>query len=224
MRPKLCCAGLRLAREQAAPRLPLRQAEADERHQTRRREVELDQARRRKAEWEERCLVVDLEEKHVRQVLDAKLAEADCEIRRIEAQRDTSSRQVIFDDSSIEELVAICSDLPSLWAAETTRNSDRKEIMRTLISNVFVEHHDSECIRMRVVWADGEPASLVEVKRSPYCHRLIRQLAAEGRTPREIAERLTDMGLTTDKQRVWNAESVAAALRFYRRHLPKAES
>ena len=54
------------------------------------------------------------------------------------------------------KIMALSSDIPSIWHAEGTTNADRKEIIRCLIERVVVHvEHDSEYVDATIHWSGG---------------------------------------------------------------------
>jgi hypothetical protein len=50
-----------------------------------------------------------------------------------------SSRSGIFTQADREAIVALGSDLPTLWQAPTTTNEERKQMLRLVIREVIVD-------------------------------------------------------------------------------------
>ena len=61
-----------------------------------------------------------------------------------------------------DELEALASDLPRLWAASTTSDKDRKRLLRTLVADVTLRSaHDSEMVRVGIHWRSGAAEELL---------------------------------------------------------------
>lgn len=103
-----------------------------------------------------------------------------------------------------EAIRRVAADIPALWAAPTTTDADRQELLRQVLDRVEVDARGtSERVRVVLHWAGGEPTegeALRPVRRleqlSAYpalCARL-RTLAGEGWSAAVIAERLAAQG------------------------------
>jgi len=105
-----------------------------------------------------------------------------------------------------QALAQIAKDLPRLWAAETTTDRDRKELLRTLISEIVVTVTDTpRRAEVEICWEGGARTQLtvplvhrgVESTRTPDdTVELIRQLAAHS-NDRQIAAILNKQGRRT---------------------------
>jgi DNA invertase Pin-like site-specific DNA recombinase len=105
-----------------------------------------------------------------------------------------------------DALTRIARDLPRLWEAPTTTDRDRKELLRTLISEVTVTvREEPRRAQIEVLWEGGARTELTVplVRRGPERHRtsedtveLIRKLA-EHTSDRQIAAILNKQGRRT---------------------------
>jgi excisionase family DNA binding protein len=105
-----------------------------------------------------------------------------------------------------QALARIARDLPRLWAAETTTDRDRKELLRTLISEIVVTVTDApRHAEVEICWEGGARTELtvplvhrgVERTRTPEdTVDLIRRLAAHS-SDRQIAAILNKQGRRT---------------------------
>jgi DNA invertase Pin-like site-specific DNA recombinase/predicted DNA-binding transcriptional regulator AlpA len=103
-------------------------------------------------------------------------------------------------------LARIAKDLPHLWAAETTTDRDRKELLRTLVSEIVVTVTDApRRAEVEICWEGGARTQLtvplvhrgVEGTRTPEdTVELIRRLAAHS-NDRQIAAILNKQGRRT---------------------------
>ena len=65
-------------------------------------------------------------------------------------------------------LARLAHDLPRLWAAPSTTDRDRKELLRTLISEVIITaHHDERYADIEVQWEGGARTELRVPLRAP---------------------------------------------------------
>ena len=117
------------------------------------------------------------------------------------------SRPVALSDHEREALTRLARDLPRLWAAPSTTDRDRKELLRTLISEVIVTaNHDERRADIEVQWEGGArtelsvplrvPGPLQQDRTADDTIELIRRLA-EHHTDRQIAGILGGQGLRT---------------------------
>ena len=105
-----------------------------------------------------------------------------------------------------QALARIAKDLPHLWAAETTTPRDRKELLRTLITEIVVTVTEQpRCAEVEICWEGGARTQLtvplvhrgVESTRTPEdTVELIRRLAAHS-NDRQIAAILNKQGRRT---------------------------
>ncbi len=64
-----------------------------------------------------------------------------------------------------------------------------------MVEQMIVEARTDENVRVRVVWNDDEPQTVLDVKRPGYCRRLIVEWAAQGVESAEIVARLSTLSL-----------------------------
>ncbi|MCA1699015.1 MAG: recombinase family protein [Actinobacteria bacterium] len=105
-----------------------------------------------------------------------------------------------------QALTQLARDLPRLWAAKTTSARDRKELLRTLVSEVIITiHDDPRRAEVAIVWEGGARSELRVplVRRGPERNRtaedtveLVRQLA-EHTNDQQIAAILNKQGRLT---------------------------
>jgi predicted DNA-binding transcriptional regulator AlpA len=148
-----------------------------------RAQFEADRARRKydACEPENRLVGRTLE-----RALEEALAELEREQRKLAELE--HRRPEPLTDIERQALARVARDLPRLWAAETTTPRDRKELLRTLISEVIVVVHDApRRAAVEIIWEGGARTELMVplVQRGPESIRtdedtieLIRRLAA----------------------------------------------
>jgi DNA invertase Pin-like site-specific DNA recombinase/predicted DNA-binding transcriptional regulator AlpA len=117
-----------------------------------------------------------------------------------------SRRPEPLTDAERQALARIATDLPRLWTAETTTDRDRKELLRTLISEIVVTVTDApRRADVEICWEGGARTQLtvplihrgVESTRPPEdTVELIRRLAAHS-NDRQIAAILNKQGRRT---------------------------
>jgi excisionase family DNA binding protein len=132
------------------------------------------------------------------------LGELESERRKL-AELD-SRRPQPLTPAERQALVRIATDLPRLWAAETTTDRDRKELLRTLISEIVVTvTEEPRRAEVEICWEGGARTQLtvalvhrgVESTRTPEdTVELIRRLAAHT-SDRQIAAILNKQGRRT---------------------------
>jgi excisionase family DNA binding protein len=135
---------------------------------------------------------------------EAALGELESERRKL-AELD-SRRPEPLTSAERQALGRIATDLPRLWAAETTSDRDRKELLRTLISEIVVTVTEApRRAEVEICWEGGARTQLtvplihrgVESTRTPDdTVDLIRRLAAHT-NDRQIAAILNKQGRRT---------------------------
>jgi excisionase family DNA binding protein len=166
-----------------------------------RAEFEAERARRQfdACEPEHRLVARTLEQR-----LEQALAEVDRERRQLAALEQARPAPLTADER--RALARLARDLPRLWHAKTTTDRDRKELLRTLLSEVIVTVREPERLaELELVWEGGARSELqVRLnRRGPERHRtdedtveLIRRLARH-HTDRQIAAILSKQGRRT---------------------------
>lgn len=98
------------------------------------------------------------ENRLVGRTLERALEEA---LQRLEGERGRlaeleRARPAPLTDPEREELAELARNLPRLWAAPTTKNRDRKGLLRTLIGEVIVTcNHDERRAAVEICWEGG---------------------------------------------------------------------
>lgn len=186
------------------------QASTTDMSEERLRSAEIARARRTLEQAKRRYLLVDPENRNVAEACEAMWEEEVQKLKRLEARDCTydRSRRTVFTAEAWDELLSLCKNVSGIWNAPTTQIRDRKEIARTLIDVVVVESQTRELIRARIVWTDGEPETLLEIRRSQYAHLLIVAWAADGIAVDEMVSRLNAEGWRTRQERPWSRASV----------------
>jgi DNA invertase Pin-like site-specific DNA recombinase len=101
-----------------------------------------------------------------------------------------------------QRILALATDLPTLWQAETTTHADRKQLLRFLIKDVTLTRRETT-IHLGIRW-QTEAVTEFEIARPsqrtpPAVADRIRELAPT-HTDEQIAIRLNQDGLTTGKK------------------------
>jgi hypothetical protein len=101
-----------------------------------------------------------------------------------------------------QRILALAQDLPTLWQAETTTHTDRKQLLRFLIKDVTLTRRETT-FHIGIRW---QTEALIELeiarpsqRTAPAVIERIRQLAPT-HTDHQIAEILNQEGLTTGKK------------------------
>lgn len=166
-----------------------------------RAEFEAERARRQfdACEPEHRLVARTLESR-----LERSLGELERERRHLAALE--QARPAPLSAEERRALARLARDLPRLWRATTTTDRERKELLRTLLSEVIVTVREPERLaELELVWEGGSRTALrVRLnRRGPERHRtaedtveLIRRLAAH-HSDRKIAAILSKQGRLT---------------------------
>jgi len=166
----------------------------------------VDRARRQYqlAEPENRLVVRQLER-------DWEQAMAERQRLGEEHDRFLAARPRLLSDAERAQIRAVAADIPALWHADTTTDSDRKHLVRCLIERVeLTVLGDSERVHARITWSGGHHsdtelirpvARLTQLSYYPQLTDRIRELAAAGNSPARIAEQLNADGLRPPKRR-----------------------
>jgi DNA invertase Pin-like site-specific DNA recombinase len=190
------------------------QSEALDRHW----KLRIEQARYEAQRAERRYKAVDPDNRVVARTLEREWEEHLQQLQQVERQRDEAKRQRAVDLSAEDRarIRALARDLPKVWRAETTLQSERKAMLRLVIEAISITPLDipQRATRVRVAWKSGAVTELT-VER-PEHGRLtprvaterIRDLAAQALHDTEIAEQLNAEGLRTGANRRWEASSV----------------
>jgi hypothetical protein len=168
--------------------------------------IAVDRARRcyRLAEPENRLVVRRLEADW-----EAALA---AEVRlREDYDRFTRTRPQPLTPAQQQAITALAGDIPGLWAAPTTTDADRKQLIRALVDQVTITvAGSSERVAVQITWAGGHTtrdqtirpvARLDQLSSYPQLLQRVRQLAEQGHRAQAIANRLHAEGFRPAKGR-----------------------
>jgi DNA invertase Pin-like site-specific DNA recombinase len=190
-----------------------RKARADALSEERRKRTELRRAEEDVEQLWARYMTIDPENRRVRVEVERRIEEAKCRVEKLRENADSGASALdMFDEKTLEELLLLSQDVPSLWTVETTTDRDRKELLRALIEFVVVERFDRETIDLTIRWLAGWPVTKTRVMLPPYAHNLIRAWATEGATADTIAIRLQDANVKTKYGTPWTSRAVRRAL------------
>ncbi len=122
-----------------------------------------------------------------------------------EAQR-PDPQGLVSTQADMQQAVA---QLRQVWYGEVVTSQDRKELLRCLVEQVFLESR-GKLIRAQVRWYGGAASDLDVPKylfSAPQLYHQVRELA-QTHTDAEIAQRLNQAGLTTVKGKPWSPRRV----------------
>jgi DNA invertase Pin-like site-specific DNA recombinase len=168
--------------------------------------IAVDRARRcyRLAEPENRLVVRQLE-------ADWEAALAAQQRLREDYDRFCRTRPRTLTPAQQQAIAALASDLPGLWAAPTTTDADRKQLIRALVEQVTITVQGrSEQVAVAITWAGGYTthaktvrpvARLDQLSTYPQLLRRVRELAAAGHRAQAITRRLYAEGFRPAKGR-----------------------
>jgi hypothetical protein len=144
--------------------------------------------------------VADARRQHALADPNSRLVRADLEARFEEAlrRRDEFRQQLTLlaappatsiGPDAAKELVTLAADVRRLWQAPSTTNEDRKQLLRTALSQILVVASTEQYLDIELVWAGGrrEPH---RIPRPKAVDQLVRDLHGEGLRPSEILDRL----------------------------------
>lgn len=141
-----------------------------------RAEYEADLARRRYA-------AVDPENRLVARNLERDWNEKLADVVRLERDSAAAMRpaRLVAGPAERARVLGLARDFPALWAAETTGNAERKELLRFLISDVTLTRGD-EKVHLGVRWKTGAVSDVT------VAHR--RRVGEFWRTPEAVIEKI----------------------------------
>src|SRR5262249_29119507 len=137
-------------------------------------------------------------------------------------ERFLRSQPRVPDGDEREQIRRLATDLPALWAAASTTDADRKEVLRQVIEEVIVTvEGQTEWCEARIRWAGGSetrtryrrPVSRLEQLGSAGgLRRRVAELRAEGLTAPALAARLNAEGLRASDGRPFTGPGVRRLL------------
>jgi hypothetical protein len=196
-----------------AVRAALRELSGNTLAEQRRQQLELARARYRTSELEESYLAVDRDNAHVKKMLEARLEQAQCDLRQLERHAGAPPEAPPHAEQILDALVELCGDIRALFDAPATTNLDRKQLLRLLIAEVRIIEISKERIGAEIHWADGDPPAIVTVPRFRHARNVIARMAAEGASGEAIAAHLTTAGFRTRTGIPWTAQVVENRLK-----------
>jgi hypothetical protein len=125
-----------------------------------------------------------------------------------------------------EKVRALAKDLPRLWRLKSTKQSDRKKVVRLVMRDVWLCQEDEpRQTRIRIHWQTGamtegtvsRPLPLHITTRTPEkVVARVRELYAECKSYEQIAEQLNLEGLKTGRNNPFNVQRVDTLIRNWR--------
>jgi hypothetical protein len=152
------------------------------------------------------------ENRLVARQLEAGWEAALAETARLEAdyQRFTEEQPATLTAAERAAIQDLARDLPRVWSAPSTTQADRKELLRILIEDITATvAGDSELVDVTITWAGGHQtagqavrpvARLDQLSYYPALLARVTELAAAGRTNRQIADALNAEGFRPPKR------------------------
>jgi DNA invertase Pin-like site-specific DNA recombinase len=183
-------------------------AAADEVQQRRERsnralELRVERARYDAIKAERAFHACDPENRLVARSLEDRWEEKLRELKDAEAE--FAEHDVPATEPSREQIEALARDVPTLWAAPTTTDKDRKRLLRALIADVTITQPDSDELLVGIRWRSGasEQHAVARPERdtiAPATLALIGRLA-EDHSNSEIAAQRQAAGIRTPRDR-----------------------
>lgn len=169
---------------------------------------------------ERRYKAVDPDNRVVARTLEREWEETLLEVERTERdyQQVREREKVELDDADRARVLALAKDLPRVWSAPSTTNAQRKNLLRTLVTEVTLTPIDvpRRQTRIQVMWVTGAVNELAVDR--PSCATIhapsaeavdcIRELVEAGMTTREIAADLNERGIKTSMGHAWTMRAV----------------
>jgi DNA invertase Pin-like site-specific DNA recombinase len=154
------------------------------------------------------------ENRLVARQLEAGWEAALAETGRLEAdyQRFTEEQPATLTAAERAVIQDLARDLPQVWSAPSTTQADRKELLRILIEDITATvAGDSELVDVTITWAGGHQtagqavrpvARLDQLSYYPSLLARVTELAAAGRSNRQIADALNAEGFRPPKRTI----------------------
>jgi DNA invertase Pin-like site-specific DNA recombinase len=187
----------------------LAQLEQEERAESKQWELRLERARYQAKRAERQYQAVEPENRLVARSLEKQWEE---QLRAVEtAEKEyhawKSSRFGTLTQADREAIVALGSDLPTLWQAESTTNAERKQMLRLVIREVIVDSKRADGhVWVQINWQTGAQEQFWYQRRvqsyavfagTQALEQRVRELNAAGLMDAQIATTLTAEGYQT---------------------------
>lgn len=180
----------------------------------------LERARYQSQRAERQYMAVEPENRMVARTLEQRWEEALSKERELQEDYDRflHEKPTRLTSEERERLLALASDIPSLWRSERTTMKDRQQIVRCLVERVVLSPQgNSELVDVTIHWAGGFQSQheiVRPVGRYDQLHDFdqiierIVELRREGYRSPQIAEQLNAQGYSSAKQRRFTAANV----------------
>jgi DNA invertase Pin-like site-specific DNA recombinase len=181
--------------------------------------LRIEQARYEARQAERRYKAVDPDNRVVARTLEREWEQRLEQLDQLERQREDARRRRVVD-LSVEDrakIRALARDLPRVWRAGSTQQSERKAMLRLVIEAISLYPIDvpRRSTRVRVAWKSGAVSELV-VERPEHGRvtpkvvvERVRELAARGLRDGQVAEQLNAEGARTGANQPWTPWAVA---------------
>jgi DNA invertase Pin-like site-specific DNA recombinase len=141
------------------------------------------------------------------------------------AEAELAEHATSTPEPSREQIEALARDLPTLWAAKSTAQRDRKRLLRSLVADItLTSDPHGPGIRVGIRWRSGaaEQHTIMRPKNDarrtpPEALELVRRLGPD-RSNTEIAAELNAARLRTGTGRPFDAQAVSSLRCFH--HIP----
>lgn len=173
---------------------------------------------------EKRYKSVDPENRAVALTLETEWNERLQQLEKLEQEYEDLLRQekLALTNEDRRAIVALAKDLPRVWRASSTTNSDRKSLVRMVIQEVALVQVDlpTRSVQIQTLWKTGAVTQQVvdrpDGARAHQTHAnavsVIQEMARAGRNGREIADELNKRGYKTGQGSQWTRPRVNAII------------
>lgn len=177
---------------------------------------------------ERRYKAVDPDNRVVARTLERDWEECLREVERTEREYEEvrTAEKVELTAGDRKRILALARDLPRLWRSASTTHAQRKNLVRTLISEVSLTPVDvpRRQVRLQVLWDTGATSELhvdrPALKTPPEIVALVGEHVEGDWTLAESAAELNRQGLHTATGRTWTPDAVSRVRKLYRRSHP----
>jgi DNA invertase Pin-like site-specific DNA recombinase len=183
----------------------------------------LQQAEDEAEERYQRYLAVDPKNALAKAALEAAWNQAliRCQQLTRELAQAEKCQPVTLREADAAELLTLASKIEALWNGPATTNRDRKEILRTALSEVVVTANTNEAIDLELAWVGGMRQRL-QVLRPRGLDERVKELRRAGTDAATMAQQLNAEGHTTAKGNPITRKAVYVKLDYVgmrRKHL-----
>lgn len=186
-----------------------RQARATVLNADRLRTLEVERARRAVVDAKYRALAVDPALELVSRQLFADWEQAEHRVKQLEVNGSGERSELeAFSEEVWAAALEITGRVESIWDAATTEMRDRKEVVRLMVENVWIEERTPERIRATIEWTDGSPGTTLEILLPKYAHAVVAQRTTQGATVEQITQELNDRGILNTQGNPWTVTTI----------------